>query len=55
VVLAGGLNPDNVAKAISETGLGVFAVDVSSGVEVQGGGRKDADKVRAFVNNAKSA
>jgi anthranilate synthase/indole-3-glycerol phosphate synthase/phosphoribosylanthranilate isomerase len=55
VILAGGLNPDNVAKAIGETGLGVFAVDVSSGVEVQGGGRKDADKVRAFVNNAKSA
>lgn len=54
IILAGGLGPENVAKAIEEGGLGVWAVDVSSGVE-GADGFKDERKVRAFVSSAKSA
>ena len=53
VILAGGLDATNVARAISESGQGVFAVDVSSGVETGEG--KDVEKVRAFVAAAKGA
>ena len=45
VILAGGLNPDNITKAIAEARPD--AVDVSSGVEHQPG-RKDLDKVAAL-------
>lgn len=45
VFLAGGLNPDNVADAVSA--LHPFAVDVSSGVET--GKNKDIEKMKAFV------
>ena len=44
--LAGGLTPDNVAKAIEL--LHPFAVDVSSGIETDG--RKDFGKMTAFAN-----
>ena len=50
VVLAGGLNPENVAAAIEAADP--FGVDVASGVEVTGG-EKNPDAVRAFVRNAK--
>ncbi|RUM53483.1 MAG: phosphoribosylanthranilate isomerase [Methylococcus sp.] len=46
VVLAGGLNPDNVQDALGR--VGPFAVDVSSGVE-SGKGLKDMNKVAAFL------
>ena len=46
VVIAGGLDPDNVARAIAEAGPA--AVDVSSGVE-QAPGSKDIRKVTRFI------
>ncbi|MEA2032420.1 MAG: phosphoribosylanthranilate isomerase [Euryarchaeota archaeon] len=50
VILAGGLNPDNVARAIEQ--VKPYAVDVSSGVEREVR-KKDAWKVKNFVNTAK--
>ncbi|WP_193161173.1 phosphoribosylanthranilate isomerase [Microbulbifer hainanensis] len=52
IILAGGLNPGNVARAISAAQP--QAVDVSGGVEAAPG-RKDPEKVRAFIRAAKSA
>jgi phosphoribosylanthranilate isomerase len=51
-VLAGGLNPDNVATAVSMARPD--AVDVAGGVE-SSPGRKDADAVRRFVAAARQA
>jgi phosphoribosylanthranilate isomerase len=51
VTLAGGLTPDNVAEAIAVAQP--FCVDVASGVELSPG-RKDPERVRAFVRAAKS-
>lgn len=53
MMLAGGLNPDNVAFTVHA--IKPWGVDVASGVEVQDQpGRKDIEKVRAFIDAVRS-
>lgn len=52
VVLAGGLNPHNVAAAVKA--VRPFAVDVASGVEAEGR-VKDMALIETFIRNAREA
>lgn len=49
LVLSGGLTPENVTEALEI--VRPYAVDVSSGVETDG--RKDPEKIRAFVEEVR--
>ena len=51
-ILAGGLNPENVAAAIAA--VGPLGVDVSSGVECTPG-RKSTQRMGEFVERARTA
>lgn len=51
IVLAGGLDPENVALAVQQ--VNPFGVDVAGGTETDG--LKDPAKMQAFVKNARDA
>jgi len=52
IILAGGINPDNVAECITQ--VKPYAVDVSSGVESVPG-KKDQGKMQQFIQEVKRA
>ncbi|MGM0370308.1 MAG: phosphoribosylanthranilate isomerase [Bacillota bacterium] len=52
IFLAGGLNPDNVARAVEK--VNPAGVDVSSGVELRPG-KKNYRKVKQFIQQAKNS
>jgi phosphoribosylanthranilate isomerase len=52
LIVAGGLNPRNVARAIAQ--LRPWGVDVSSGIEASPG-RKDPELLARFIENARTA
>ncbi|MBF0659473.1 phosphoribosylanthranilate isomerase [Psychrobacter sp. NG25] len=49
IILAGGLNPENIAATLE---LPIYAVDVSGGIEIDKG-KKDPAKMRAFMKAVK--
>ena len=52
VFLAGGIHPDNVARAVGE--VRPYGIDLCSGVEASKGG-KDPEKINKLVKNFKTA
>ncbi len=51
LILAGGLNPDNVVSAFRE--VGPYAIDLSSGAETDG--NKDPEKIKNIMQKVKGA
>ncbi len=50
--VAGGLRPENISEVVKL--IGPYGVDVSSGVE-RSAGKKDENKLKEFIDNAKNA
>jgi phosphoribosylanthranilate isomerase len=53
IILAGGLNPENIGDAVRM--VQPYGVDVASGVEGEEKGKKDHEKLRSFIENARRA